>query len=60
MQAFWESLNIRKKLTYSILALTIVLALGAVIVSSWKLRSSSQDALLQKGGSLASLMADNV
>ncbi len=60
MQAFWDSLNIRKKLTYSILALTIVLALGAVVVSSWKLRSSSQDALNQKGGSLASLMADNV
>ncbi|MBI3132607.1 MAG: methyl-accepting chemotaxis protein [Acidobacteria bacterium] len=60
MQSFWDSLNIRKKLTYSILALTIVLALGAVLVSSWKLRSSTQDALNQKGGSLASLMADNV
>ena len=60
MQAFWDSLNIRKKLTYAILALTTVLALGAVIVSSWKLSSSSTDALKQKGGSLAALMADNV
>ena len=60
MQAFWDSLNIRKKLTYAILALTIVLALGAVVVSSWKLSSSSTEALRQKGGSLAALMADNV
>ncbi len=57
---FWDTWNIRKKLTYSILLLTFVLALGSVLVSSWKLSSSSTNALQAKGTSLASLMAENV
>ncbi len=60
MQDFWDSLNIRKKLTYSILALTVVLALGAVAVSGWKLSSSSTDALAKKGASLSALMGESV
>lgn len=57
---FWDTWNIRQKLRNSIVALTFVLALGAVLVSSLMLRSSSHKALQQKGTSLAALMAENV
>ncbi|MBI4911696.1 MAG: methyl-accepting chemotaxis protein [Acidobacteria bacterium] len=56
MSAFWDSLNIRKKLMYSILGLTAVLSLSAVLVSGWKLSSSGMDALRAKGSSLATLL----
>lgn len=57
---FWDTWNIRQKLRNSIVALTFVLALGAVLVSSLMLSNSSHKALQQKGGSLATLMAENV
>lgn len=60
MQSFWDSLNIRKKLTYAILALTSVLALGAVLVAGWRLSVTSTDALKAKGTSLANLMSETV
>jgi methyl-accepting chemotaxis protein len=60
MQSFWDSLNIRKKLTYAILALTSVLALGAVLVAGWRLNATSTDALKAKGTSLANLMSETV
>ncbi len=57
--SFWDNLNIRKKLIYSILALTAVLALTAGIVSGLTLRKVQTGAQVSKGFSLAALAAEN-
>ena len=57
---FWKNLNIRKKLTYSILALTFILANTAGFVSGLKLAGAQSDALWTKGQSLSSVLAEAV
>ena len=57
---FWKSLNIRKKLTYSILALTFILANTAGFVSGLKLSGTQSDALWTKGQSLSAVLAEAV
>jgi methyl-accepting chemotaxis protein len=57
---FWASLNIRKKLSFSFLTLTAVLALTAAITSGVKLAGAQTDALWSKGKSLSAVMADAV
>jgi methyl-accepting chemotaxis protein len=58
--AFWNNLNIRKKLLYSILALAVFLGLAATAFSSWRLSSALNDGLRLKASSLAGLISDNV
>ena len=60
MMQFWQTLNIRKKLTYSILTLTFVLAVTAGLVSGLKLASAQTDALWTKGQSLCAVLAEAV
>ena len=60
MQAFWNSLNIRKKLLYSILSLSILLGLVSVVVSSISLTRALKDGLGVKAASIASLFAESV
>jgi len=57
---FWNSLNIRKKLLYSIVALAVVLGLSATVVSIWQMNGALNDGLRAKGDSLASLVADSI
>ncbi len=57
---FWKRLNIRKKLLYSILVLTALLALTAGSFSGWTLKSVQTDAQWQKGLSLASMTGENI
>ena len=57
---FWQNLNIRKKLSYSILALTTLLALTAGITSGIKLSSAQTDALWTKGQGLSAVLAEAV
>jgi methyl-accepting chemotaxis protein len=57
---FWKNLNIRKKLSYSILALTVILALTAGIESGLKLQHTVTEALWTKGRSLSAVLAEAV
>ena len=57
---FWKHLNIRKKLLYSILALSVVLGIASTLFSSWRLSSALNDGLRLKASSLAGLISDNV
>ncbi|HJV48783.1 MAG TPA: methyl-accepting chemotaxis protein [Geothrix sp.] len=57
---FWNNLNIRKKLLYSILALAVVLGLASTAFSLWRLNSALNDGLRLKGESLAVLVADGI
>jgi methyl-accepting chemotaxis protein len=57
---FWNNLNIRKKLLYSILALAILLGLASTAFSLWRLNSALNDGLKLKASSLASLVADGI
>ncbi len=57
---FWKRLNIRKKLLYSILALTALLALTAGVFAGWTLKSAQTNAQWQKGLSLASMTGENI
>jgi methyl-accepting chemotaxis protein len=55
---FWKSLSIRKKLIYSILALTTLLALTAGVFSGIKLASTQTEAMWTKGQSLSKVLAE--
>jgi len=55
---FWKSLSIRKKLSYSILALTLLLGIFAGIVSGWKLTSTQTEGIWSKGHSLSAVLAE--
>jgi methyl-accepting chemotaxis protein len=57
---FWKNLNIRRKLSYSILALTTLLALTAGITSGIKLANAQTEALWTKGRGLSSVLAEAV
>jgi methyl-accepting chemotaxis protein len=57
---FWNNLNIRKKLLYSILALAVVLGLASTVFSLWRLNSALNDGLRLKADSLAGLVADGI
>jgi methyl-accepting chemotaxis protein len=57
---FWNKLNIRKKLLYSILALACVLGITATVFSLWRLNSALNDGLRSKTDSLAGLVADGI
>ncbi len=57
---FWKHLSIRKKLTFSILALTALLALTAGFTSGIKLSDAQDDALVTKGRSLSAVLAEAV
>lgn len=56
---FWKSLNIRKKLLYSIIALTTLLALAAGFFSAVSLKSAQSKAQNDKGLSLAAITGEN-
>jgi len=58
--SFWETLNVRKKLSYSIIGLTILLALTAGVCSGLKLAGAQREALRSKGDSLSSALAESV
>ena len=58
--AFWKNLSIRKKLTYSILALTIVLTLVSGITNAIRLANLQTDSLWAKGKGLAAALAEAV
>jgi len=53
----WKNLNIRKKLNYSILSLTLLLAVTAGATFGYKLQSSQSEALWTKGISLSAVQA---
>ena len=57
--ALWTNLTIRKKLTYSILALTAVLGLGAVVLAGAFLQSAQSKSLRIKGASLAKVLGES-
>ena len=57
---FWDRLNIRKKLSYSIIALTTLLALTAALTSGFKLASAQNDALRSKSRSLSAALGESV
>ncbi|MDR3683875.1 MAG: methyl-accepting chemotaxis protein [Geothrix sp.] len=57
---FWNNLNIRKKLLYSILALAVVLGVTSTAFSLWRLESALNDGLTLKADSLAGLVADSI
>ena len=57
---FWKRLNIRKKLLYSILVLTALLALTAGLFAGWTLKSVQTNAQWQKGLSLAAMTGENI
>jgi methyl-accepting chemotaxis protein len=56
----WNNLTIRKKLTYSFLALTVLLGLAAVLGTGFLLRRSQTKAMQVKGNSLAQLLTEAV
>jgi methyl-accepting chemotaxis protein len=56
--SLWKNLNIRKKLSYSILALTIILALTAGITSGVNLAKAQNQSLWTKGRSLSAVLAE--
>ena len=58
--AFWNNLNVRKKLLYSILALAVVLGTAATVFSLWRLNTALNDGLKLEASSLASLVADGI
>ena len=58
--SFWKTLNIRKKLNYSILALTVLLALTAGVTSGLKLASAQSESLWTKGRGLSAVLAEAV
>ena len=57
---FWNNLNIRKKLLYSILALAVVLGIASTAFSLWRLDSALNDGLRLKADSIAGLVADGI
>jgi methyl-accepting chemotaxis protein len=57
---FWNKLNIRKKLIYSILAFAVVLGIASTVFSLWRLNSALNDGLRLKGESVAGLVADSI
>jgi methyl-accepting chemotaxis protein len=58
--AFWKNLSIRKKLIYSILALTIVLTLVSGITNGIRLANVQTDTLWSKGKGLSAALAEAV
>jgi methyl-accepting chemotaxis protein len=57
---FWNNLNIRKKLLYSIVALAVVLGAASTAFSLWRLNSTLNSGLELKAASLAGLVADGI
>ncbi len=57
---FLNTLTIRKKLLYSILALAVVIGLSSTVFSLWRLNSALNNGLELKAGSLAGLVADGI
>ncbi|WP_291270911.1 methyl-accepting chemotaxis protein [Geothrix sp.] len=57
---FWNNLNVRKKLLYSILALAAVLGTAATVFSLWRLNTALNDGLKLEASSLASLVSDGI
>ena len=57
---FWNNLNIRKKLLYSILGLAVLLGTASTAFSLWRLNSALNDGLRLKAESIAGLVADGI
>jgi methyl-accepting chemotaxis protein len=57
---FWNNLNIRKKLLYSILALAVLLGTASTAFSLWRLNSALNDGLRLKAESIGGLVADGI
>ena len=57
---FWNNLNIRKKLLYSILAFAVVLGIASTAFSLWRLAAALSDGLRLKAESVAGLVADSI
>ena len=60
MMAFWKTLNVRKKLSYSILGLAALLAVTVGITSGIKLELVQTEGLWTKGKSLVAVMSQGV
>ena len=58
--SFWKTLTIRKKLTWSFLALTILLGLAAVAATGLMLSRAQTKAMMVKGNSLSNLLGQAV
>ena len=57
---FWKNLTIRKKLTYSFLALTVLLGLAAILATGAMLHQAQEKAMRTKGNSLSKLLGEAV
>jgi methyl-accepting chemotaxis protein len=57
---YFKNLSIRKKLLYSILALTALLGTDSTAFSLWRLNLALNDGLYLKAGALAALVSDNL
>jgi len=55
----WNNLTIKKKLTYSIIALTAVLGMGAVVLAGAFLKTAQNKSLRIKGASLAKVLGES-
>jgi methyl-accepting chemotaxis protein len=58
--SFWNSLSIKRKLTFGNVATTLVATLAMVCISAWKLTSSSSDSLKINNRVIAILMSEAV
>ncbi len=57
---FWNNLNIRKKLLYSILALAAVIGIASTTFSIWRLNAALNNGLILKATSLAGIVSDGI
>ena len=57
---YFKNLSIRKKLQYSMLALTALLGTASTAFSLWRLNSTLNDGLHLKAGALAAMVSDSL
>ena len=57
---YWKNLTIRKKLTYSFIAVTVMLGLVSAVATGIMLRRAQSKAMLVKANSLANLLGEAV
>ncbi len=57
---YFKNLSIRKKLLYSMLALTALLGTASTAFSLWRLNSALNDGLHLKAGALAAMVSDSL
>ena len=57
---FWKNITIRRKLTYSFLALTVILGSVALVATGFMLRRAQSRAMEVKGASLSRLLGEAI